>query len=512
MQGDFTRNSDDPAADYSGVLMQQGRVQLDADWNEQRAIQTRALRSALWDLIGDHGGPRARLGFAITIDENKQVAVGEGVYYVDGIRCVARGKTAIAMPRPDTYLAFLDVWERHVNAIEDPRTREVALLGPDTASRAEVVARVRLLRCTKPVPTDNRAAAADALIATLRQRPRRTLKARANTVNTSDDPCKLSPLAQFRGRENQLYRVEIHDATSVASPAGASKDAASDAVFTFKWSRDNGSVVFPIVRVAAPDETATATALAGDGEIAVTVTLGHLGREERFGLAAGDIVEFVHDGLTRGMLDPPGLPPIDEGGRDPGRPGLLGRVMAPIDRDAQTVRVAVFSNDITESAEGTLHPYLRRWDQRGTARHKLWRGAVPVRTSELGTWLALEDGIEVKFDAATTSEQRSGDYWQIPARTATGDVLWPQEPQAQPGNTVEDVPAFVRPHGPQHHYAPLAYVFVAANSSVFGVRRQFAPVAIPEDPEAPTPAEAKANEAKPSGRAGTADRPVTPRR
>ena len=38
MKGDFTRFSFDPAKHYSGVRMQQGRVQLDADWNEQQSI------------------------------------------------------------------------------------------------------------------------------------------------------------------------------------------------------------------------------------------------------------------------------------------------------------------------------------------------------------------------------------------------------------------------------------------------------------------------------------------
>ena len=38
MKGDFSRQTYKKAKHYSGVLMQQGRVQLDADWNEQQAI------------------------------------------------------------------------------------------------------------------------------------------------------------------------------------------------------------------------------------------------------------------------------------------------------------------------------------------------------------------------------------------------------------------------------------------------------------------------------------------
>jgi hypothetical protein len=51
--------------------------------------------------------------------------------------------------------------------------------------------------------------------------------------------------------------------------------------------------------------------------------------------------------------------------------------------------------------------------------------------------------------AEAVREYRTGDYWLIPARTATGDVEWPGDvgdPEAQP------------PHGIDQHYAPLAIV------------------------------------------------------
>ena len=38
MKGDFTRDTFDPRNNYTSVLMQQGRAQVDADWNEQAAI------------------------------------------------------------------------------------------------------------------------------------------------------------------------------------------------------------------------------------------------------------------------------------------------------------------------------------------------------------------------------------------------------------------------------------------------------------------------------------------
>lgn len=95
------------------------------------------------------------------------------------------------------------------------------------------------------------------------------------------------------------------------------------------------------------------------------------------------------------------------------------------------------------------HPLLRRWDQESDA--------VPVSEGDPTQdkdWINLENGVQILFDKPTggqASEYRIGDYWLIPARTATGDVEWPGpvgSPTASP------------PHGVVHHYAPLAIISV----------------------------------------------------
>src|SRR5260370_32030966 len=69
--------------------MQQGRVQLDAEWNEQGAILVRYLRALAADLEGPSWGD----GFAIsTLVLNQGVVlddflIGPGHFYVDGILC-----------------------------------------------------------------------------------------------------------------------------------------------------------------------------------------------------------------------------------------------------------------------------------------------------------------------------------------------------------------------------------------------------------------------------------------
>ena len=68
MKGDFTRMTFDPRQHYRGVLMQQGRVQLDADWNEQLDIQAHRAETETRDLIGACGTPIDQPGFTLIVD------------------------------------------------------------------------------------------------------------------------------------------------------------------------------------------------------------------------------------------------------------------------------------------------------------------------------------------------------------------------------------------------------------------------------------------------------------
>ena len=46
MGGDYTRFTFDPKKHYAGVLKQQGRVDLDADWNE--LVEIMRSKSPFW--------------------------------------------------------------------------------------------------------------------------------------------------------------------------------------------------------------------------------------------------------------------------------------------------------------------------------------------------------------------------------------------------------------------------------------------------------------------------------
>jgi hypothetical protein len=465
MKGDFSRDTFDAAGHFTRVLLQQGRVSLDADFNEQAAILLHRLRTVTADLLGQGpysgAGPANALGFQIgAATATGDFTIGAGRYYVNGL-LVENETDCSFLVQPDypvptgkqlggttgSYWVYLDVWERHVTALEEPEIREVALGGPDTASRAELVWQVKVLPYTtaaggnlknSAVTAPNFQAAAlkamtmsGAPAASAKNAPAAftlnadfpmalglaSLRARAKQTPPDTDPCTIPPASSYRGLENQLYRVEIHR-------GGQLKDNP-----TFKWSRENGSVIFPVLKIV-PDANSSTT----------QITLANLGRDRKLGLAVGDWVELVDDAYALQNLAEP-----------------LLQVTA-ISLDDLTVTLGGLRMTANRGDDPTQHPLLRRWDQPGSAA-SLAGGTLPIQEGSATVetdWITLEDGVQILFEAAPPpfglSFYRTGDYWLIPARVATGDVEWPQTaglPDARP------------PRGVVHQYAQLALITVA---------------------------------------------------
>ena len=246
MTRDLSRETFDPLKHFSRVLLQQGSVQRDADWNEQAAILmhlVRRLAASVFPEGGGRGFGVTRLNTANAVCDD--FAIGAGDYWVDGILCeleatpvavtaldATQGQIVVAATTVDgtpiavgqyvsvsgdrrarsdevevtgritgvtsgtrtltldadltpltkasnlrahrvvTYLTqpggvpdsqrlvagkqyqiYLDVWERPVISLEDGSIREVALDGPDTATRMQVVWQVRALE-SPPTPLD----------------------------------------------------------------------------------------------------------------------------------------------------------------------------------------------------------------------------------------------------------------------------------------------------------------------------------------------------------------------
>lgn len=421
MKGDFSRNTYRQTSQYSRVMMQQGRVQIDADWNEQTSILLDYMRTLTRDLFGDYAGPADDCGFRIVTRANigspsesevslptaaaldaNDILILPGRYYVSGIPVEnsnviaydAQLGASLEDELPNSlndmsWLAYLDVWEDFVSADQDDHIREVALGGADTCGRARVNWRVRVMFGSDSV---------EQLRSAQLRAGTALLKVVANTVETGDMLCSIDPDARYRGPENQLYRIEIQ----TGSAAGTQP--------TFKWSRDNGSVTFPVTK-------STGT----------SVTLAHLGRDDATGLVAGDWVELIDDARLAAsgvgqMAQVSAIDPHD----------LVVTLTLPEGAPALT--------SYEEEAARSGHALLRRWDHRGEAAEK-GKGAI-IATP--GAKIELEDGVIAEFQAG---DFRAGDYWYIPARVLTGDVEWE-------GLAVAN--GFRPPDGPHHFYAPLA--------------------------------------------------------
>ncbi len=284
---------------------------------------------------------------------------------------------------PGSYFAYLDVWQRHITALEDPEIREVALGGPDTATRTKTVWQVKLLQIAE---------ASNLLCGSERaewnsrvQPPSGQLTARAEPSQASDDPCVPSGHAGYQQLENQLYRVEIH--------AGGALGTA-----TFKWSRDNGSI---------------ATRLMDINENLIIIS--EMGRNIHVRFASGQWIELSDDARVLR-----------------GEPGVLVRL-----KNAEGTMLFVDPNSWPGNAALTMedlgsNPVVRLWDM------------VDGALTTTDTFQRLrKDGIEVKFDPG---EYRTGDYWLIPARKVQGDIQWPVD---------ESGPVPSPPHGTRHHYCRL---------------------------------------------------------
>lgn len=469
MKGDFTRDTFDPAKHYSRVLQQQGRVQIDADWNEQTSIILHMLRTLAIDVFGEHAGPAAKLGFEIIwgaddADLDKKLEAIEpddttrrdalkralqadnmvicpGRYYVNGI-CVenerallyteqrglpsnaATSLSKLNEPGAEA-LAYLDVWERHVSWVEDAHIREPALNGVDTCTREQVIWQVKML----PKNPDSKDVFDCSIVKTLPALGDSSLRARARQDNPGTGLCTVSPQSSYRGAENQLYRVEVHTGGQARSGAGGA---------TFKWSRENGSVVFPL------------RSLSG-----TTATIELAGRDARLGLAADDWVEIVDDDMAMGDTE-----------------GFLAQVK-DIGPDNYTVTL-VWPDDVSTppgytSADAGRHPLMRRWDHAGDMT--ALGGALQITEADDSSdpyvengWITLEDGVQVRF--GKDGQYRTGDYWLIPARVATGDVDWPHEQQGgQPrlDSAANPIGAAMPAHRVRHFYAPLLLSTVSAD-------------------------------------------------
>jgi photosystem II stability/assembly factor-like uncharacterized protein len=323
---------------------------------------------------------------------------------------------------PGGYLMYLDVWQHHVSALELPIIREVALGGPDTATRARTIAQVRALPLPPSSPFDWNCSSTIADWDALVEAQKPVLAARAEPQLAAASLCEIAATAGYRRLENQLYRVEVHE-------GGANP--------TFKWSRENGSVAYAVESIsidAGLQQTTVRLAARGrDANLDLTVhdRVELVDDDAELVHRAGAFFEYLNDGNDALELVLAGVPP-----------GTLGQ-------------------------DPSRRPILRRWDHKPTVA-----GANVLPIVE-GPWIELEEGVQVRFGPG--GQYRPGDYWQIPARTITADVEWPRnddgDPIARPPAGIADA------------YCRLGIIEVGADGTITVVadcRNLFPPVSAEE--------------------------------
>ncbi len=573
MKGDTTRKTFRKSKHYSGVLKQQGRVDVDSDWNEQVEIEDHLRRKAVKDTLGCCAAPVTNSAFQVSLvavptdDDELRLKLSAGRMYVDGILCendtpaveikldknnknkvqiisqgpqdlfgfktndiveiwedgskntqilkiigvdsdgIALDSDLISMTLPlflrrivtyDTqddyseaptfdlnkkYLIYLDVWQRHITAIEDKNIHEIALCGPDTATRIKTVWQAKLAF----LPSDSTNDITSVWTSITEKRNAR-MTAWVEEPEGWDD-CSLSPAARYRGLGNQLYRLEIHDEgryvpkesdwfkvsanredkreVELTNPGNSqwrigqlvelSKDGkslglsriienndnkflsldreVSDQFFirkvaTYKWSRDNGSVLRSVNSI---DNS--------PNQIIISVS----GQDIPQVFATGQWVEVTDEGCD-----------LRE------EPGVLVRLKDAkgnvLDYDSNTM-VCIkpnYSGKLSENFPPNSKLKVRLWDHVSND---------PTIVIDSGS-LELEHGINIQFYPG--DEYKTGDYWQIPARSIDGSIEWP--------SYVDKDHVFVQRHGIKHHYCRLAtYNGNGSEEGIVQSQNQFLP-------------------------------------
>jgi hypothetical protein len=332
MSFDSSRFTFDSWNDFLGVVMQQGRVQLDSDWNELLAEFARRIQAGTLDILGQAVYP-ATTPYAFKINASQDangnhITIGSGRMYVDGLLVENHGPAPAGSPRWEScqaelsapwdpllaelsntpphaaevdvdytlqpywpgaslsqlqgngpFLAYLDVWQRAVTYLEYPHLVDQAV-GVDTTGRLQTVWQVKLLSVGSGV-TCSTPDSEIPLWETLIQPSAGRLT--INVVSsTSSGPCCLTPNTGHTGMENQFYRVEIHKmAVKSSIILNPSKPA------TFKWSRDNASVATAVTANASVTNTAK--------KPASQLTVQSMGRNQVLGFTAGNWIEITDD-------------------------------------------------------------------------------------------------------------------------------------------------------------------------------------------------------------------------
>ena len=262
MATDVARVSYDPARVYRGVALQQGRVSLEAEANEQRAIVGEDDRAKVIDIVGPVGTPDD--GYAVSGSTGDvELTIGAGTMYVGGWRVEL--PSALGDARQPDWLdrpaeqrergrehVLLEVIETDVTAVEDPALYEVALGGPDGSARTRLLQRIVRREtdgstCAEAIAQDATAWLRSGLVY---DQATAALESQSRLlVGWEEDPtppslCEPSAVGGYLGAENQAIRVQL---------AAVNRDG----TFDLLWGYDDAAQLYRVTADASADPVLT---------------------------------------------------------------------------------------------------------------------------------------------------------------------------------------------------------------------------------------------------------------
>lgn len=492
MGSDISRSTFKPEKHYNSVRMQQGRVALDSDWNEQSDLVQHVERTTDRDVIGPCGAPIEGGGFAVApTGDGKDLLLSPGHIYVDGILCeLDLQAVPITFVTGHANQVVPAIWAPDSLAFAAGQWIEI-FDGSDASQPAQLL-QVITADATKGVLTLNNPVNAKLLKADVPELRRQVtynsqpdnppplpaptaglnlvyVDVWERTITALEDPA-IREVAlggpDTTTRKKTLWQVNLWPVPATIKSPSCSSVAGSD-----EWEKFIAPGSARLAARAVPGQDASTPCVVpqqagyrrlenqlyrveiqtgGNAKKATfkwsrengsvtTAWLGKqgndlsvksLGRDQTLGFGSGQWLELTDD--THELA---------------GIPGVLVRATdAKIGNDGPVITIDpnTASNPANlDFSKFPLNPKVRRWDQTDANQVSVPGGDIPIQE---GKWLDLEGGVQVFFQAG--GSYQPGDYWLIPARTVTGDVEWPRDDSSDA--------LFLPPKGIRHHYCSLA--------------------------------------------------------
>jgi hypothetical protein len=458
MAGDYARVSYDPGRKWRGLSAQQGRVTVEADWNEAAAIVRERDRKLTLDVVGPVGTPDQ--GYAVTAipaaggppgSTPGDLLIGPGTLYLGGERLdldapvdyalqpdwldfstdpLWQAPAVPAAPGTSYEVVYLLASEQEVSAVEDPALADVALGGPDTMQRQRILQHF----VRQPSPSGDIGGSWSAVVgslqsaglgfdaATMRAGSAASLLVSFTNPTVAPSLCQPVMTGGYLGAENQMIRVMVASADTSGVP-------------TIVWGFDDASFLY---RIQA------ATYDPGSGN--TTLTLATAPVDSYHIPVAGQAVEVLRDAAQLTATSPVQLQGTDFIASPAGVVTLLTSSYDPDLR--QLVVSGQLPADYLSGATPQL--FLRVWQAEAAAPPGQ---PVPlVSVNQAGT--AADTGIAVTL-SSSTGAFHSGDFWRFALRPIEPAIVYPERYLAGPQP----------PDGPRTWTCPLAVLEWEAGSA-----------------------------------------------